>query len=434
MPDPLLYSFLYMEIRDPVHGTLEFTPPEVAVIDSPAFQRLRQIKQLGFGEYSFPGAVHNRYIHSIGAAHLAGIAFDQIFLGFPFKNPEIKWRLRQTLRLATLLHDIGHGPLSHTTEEVMPQLSELNVKAYGNKKDRKANHEDYTIKFITDSPLAETLRKSFSDISPLHVAALVDKTLKVEDDFFISNGLNLRIILSQIVSSEMDADRMDYLVRDSYFCGTNYGKFELNWLLGNMVYYIVADQVHLALNRRALYTFDDFLISRHHMYLMVYFHHKSIIYDEMLNRYLTGPDCSFHLPADINEYLYYTDHRLSQHLSLDKNTWAQRIAQHRPYRNLFEIHTTGESTRPMELKQKLVREGLDIIHVSSEARLSKYHSFTDGDTSRQIFVVDQYDRGSKPFPLEQGTQIFEMYEKARRIERLYVSPEEYAKAELILSK
>jgi len=422
-----------MEIKDPVHGTLEFTPPEVAIIDSPAFQRLRQIKQLGFGEFSFPGAVHNRYIHSIGASHLAGEAFDQIFLGFPFKDHSVKWRLRQTLRLAALLHDVGHGPLSHTTEEVMPPLRELDVQVYGQQEDRKANHEDYTIKFITDSPLAETIRTNFPDISPLHVAALIDKSLKVTDDFFMDNGLNLRLILSQIVSSEMDCDRMDYLVRDSYFCGTNYGKFELNWLIGNMTSYVVDGRVHLALNRRALYTFDDFLISRHHMYLMVYFHHKSIIYDEMLTRYLTSPDCNFHLPANINEYLLFTDHRLSQHLASVKNEWAQRIAQHKPFRNLFEIHTTGESSRAAEIQQQLKNNGIRNIHVSSEARLSKYHSFSDGDKARQIFVVDQYDRGSKPFPLEQGTQIFEMYEKARRIERVYVSPEDYTAAESIIS-
>lgn len=423
-----------MEIKDPVHGTLEFTPPEVAVIDSPAFQRLRQIKQLGFGEFSFPGAVHNRYIHSIGASHLAGMAFDQIFLGYHFKDPSTKWRLRQTVRLAALLHDIGHGPLSHTTEEVMPPLKKLNVTAYGKQENRKANHEDFTIKFITDSPLSETIQKNFSDIAPIQIACLVDKSLKSPDDFFIDNGLDLRLVLSQIVSSEMDVDRMDYLVRDSYFCGTNYGKFELNWLIGNLCHYVMNDKVHLALNRRALYTFDDFLISRHHMYLMVYFHHKAIIYDEMLMRYLTDDKCNFQLPYDINEYLIYTDHRLSQHLAGEKNKWAQRISQHRPFRNLFEIHITGESARPMEIRKKLDRAGIENIHVSSEARLSKYHSFSEGDASRKIFIIDQYDRGSKPFPLEQGTQIFEMYEKARRIERIYVSPEDYPKAEQILSK
>jgi len=157
-----------MEIRDPVHGSIPLTDAEVAVLDSPEFQRLRAVKQLGFAEFSYPGATHNRYIHSIGVCHLAGLAFDQIFQKFNFSSADAKNRLRQCFRLGAMLHDIGHGPLSHTTEEVMPMLSELKVKAYeqkmenkgqaslmNQKTDRRADHEDYTIKYITDSPLTD---------------------------------------------------------------------------------------------------------------------------------------------------------------------------------------------------------------------------------------------------------------------------------------
>src|ERR1700757_1609697 len=117
-----------MEVLDPVHGTIELNSAEVAVLDSAAYQRLRSIKQLGFSEFSFPGATHNRYLHSLGVCHLAGRAFDSIFRRFEFSNDKVKNRLRQTTRLAALLHDIGHGPLSHTTEEVMPKLRDLNVR------------------------------------------------------------------------------------------------------------------------------------------------------------------------------------------------------------------------------------------------------------------------------------------------------------------
>lgn len=424
-----------MEIRDPVHGTIDFNPKEVAVLESAAFQRLRSIKQLGFGEFSFPGAVHNRYIHSIGVSHLAGRAFDTIFQGYPFKNKSDAWRFRQTTRLAALLHDCGHGPLSHASEEVMPPVISLKIPVYaqqGLNADRKANHEDYTIKFLTDSPLAHIIKEQFPDIDPIHIACLIDSGLKCPDDFFLSDGVDFRTILSQIISSELDCDRMDYLVRDSYFCGTDYGKIELGWLLQNLSHHRVEDRLHLALNRRALYTFDDFLVSRHHMFLMVYFHHKAIIYDQILMKYLRSPDCSYSIPSDINEYLKFTDSHLYLHLRSQTNPWAMRINQRKPYRVVFEIHETQDNPRVNNIKKVFEDAGIDCIHTNSQTQLSKYHTSFHTGASRRIYVVDQYDRIQKPYPIEETTDIFQKYEEKRRIERVYVSPENYIEAEKIL--
>lgn len=432
-----------MEIRDPVHGSLILENGEVAVLDTPAYQRLRAIKQLGFMEFSFPGATHSRYLHSLGVCHLAGLAFDHIFANYPFQYSDTGRRLKQTVRLAALLHDIGHGPLSHTTEEVMPQLSDLSVKAYQKRRaewvrkddqTRLANHEDYTIKFITDSSLTPVLRREFNDIDPIHIACLIDKSLECPDDFFKEGTHDFRTILSQIVSSEMDVDRMDYLERDAYFCGTNYGKVELNWLLNNLTYHELNGQLHLALNRRALYTFDDFLLARHHMHLMVYFHHKSIIYEEMLMRYLASEDCQFFLPADIEDYISYTDYALYQHLAQVDNTWARRVAQTHPFRMLFEFHSTEPNSRTEKMAQHLNQEGIETILASTSARLSKYHSPSPEERSVQIFVVDQYDRQTKPYPIEKSTEIFQKYEEIRRIERIYVAPEEFDQAEKIMLK
>lgn len=438
-------GLIYMEVRDPIHGSMEFAKSEVRVFDCVPYQRLRSIKQLGFSEFSFPGATHNRFIHSLGVCHLAGVAFDLIFQKYPFQSVESKARLRQVTRLGALLHDIGHGPLSHTTEEVMPSLKDLNVTAYENRrkdlnflesevdKDRQADHEDYTIKFITDSSLSKVLRDNFQDIDPLHVACLIDKTLEVPDDFFIESDFNFRTILSQIVSSEMDVDRMDYLERDAYFCGTNYGKVELTWLLSNLTFFRNEGELNLALNRRALYTFDDFLLSRHHMHLMVYFHHKSIIYEEMLHRYLSSDDCEFHLPADIENYVKCTDYALFQHLEKMDNEWAQRISQRTPYKNLFELHSTKDSPRPSDIRRHLEAEGVRVIHSNSQARLSKYHSQSPQERAFEIFVVDEYDRRARPYPIQESTEIFQKYEEIRQIDRLYVAPEDFTKADKIMT-
>jgi hypothetical protein len=432
-----------MEIRDPIHGSIELSKSEVTIIDSVPYQRLRQIKQLGFSELSFPGATHNRYLHSIGVTHLSGLIFDSIFKKYQFSKAEVKSRFRQVVRLGALLHDIGHGPLSHTTEEVMPPVKDLHIKAYEKRRSdislfddsgRKANHEDYTIKFITDSPLTEIIKNHHDDIDPIHIACLIDKTLDCPDDFFKDQGVDFRSLLSQIVSSEMDADRMDYLERDAFFCGTNYGKVELEWLIANLTYHRVEDQMYLALNRRALYTFDDFLLARHHMHLMVYFHHKSIIYEEFLLRYLTSKDCQFFLPANINDYIAYTDYALYEHLAKSNNKWAQMIATRRPYKVLFEKHSTAADNRPQLIQQSLEDEGIKVIFASSTARLSKYHSSHPTEKSFPIYVVDQYDRWSKPYPIEETTEIFQKYEEIRRIDRLYVSPEQFAFAESILKQ
>lgn len=424
-----------MEIRDPIHGSIALSKPEVALCDSAAYQRLRAIKQLGFSEFSFPGATHNRYLHSIGVCHLAGRAFDTIFKHFKFSSLQKKESLRQTLRMAALLHDIGHGPLSHATEEVMPPLGDLRVEIYKTKTSpvdvsRQANHEDYTIKFVTDSTLTKVIEKA--GISPIHVATLIDKSLPVPDDFFMEGGLNFRTILSQIVSSEMDVDRMDYLGRDAYHCGTNYGKVELEWLINHLTYHIEEDQVFLALNRRALYTFDDFLLSRHHMHLMVYFHHKAIIYEEMLHRYLGSPDCTFSLPADIEEYVHCTDMALFQHLSSAGNEWAQRISQRKPFKVLFELHSTEPNPRVSKMKLSLLEREIPCILANSTARLSKYHSGSPEDAALPIFVVDTYDKKSKPQRIEDQTEIFERYQEIRRIERLYVAKENIDEAHEII--
>lgn len=423
-----------MEIRDPIHGPIEITPLFEAIIEQSAFQRLRSIKQLGFGEFSFPGATHNRYLHSLGVGHLAGQIFDSIFQGFPFKKPEAKWRLRQCTVLAALLHDIGHGPLSHTTEEVMPMLSELKVPCYAGLDDRQATHEDYTIKFITDSDLSIELKKQFVDIDPIHVACLIDRKIVPEDDFFFVNGVNLRPILSQIISSELDADRMDYLVRDSHFTGATYGKVDVDWLIASLGYHQVEDRLQLAINRKALYTFDDFLISRHHMYLQVYFHHKAIVYDEILQRYLTSEECNYKLPADINEYLLYTDAHLFEHLRVQKSEWAQRISQRKPYKVLLEVHHTGTAERTDNVIQTLKDDEIPYILASSRARLSKYHNTAGEDKFLQIYVKDQYDHQMEPFPIEQVTDVFESYEGTRCIDRIYVPPEIYSKAKALFPK
>ena len=232
----------------------------------------------------------------------------------------------------------------------------------------------------------------------------------------------------QIISSEVDVDRMDYLVRDAYFCGTSYGNVELDWLLRNFKPHIVEDCVHLALDCRAIYTFDDFLLSRHHMYLMVYFHHKSTIYEQMLYNYLISEDCNYKLPSSIEDYVSCTDFSLYKNMASSKNSWAERITQRRPCKIVFEYHvSSSEPSRTEKINARLNKEGIKTILVNSRSQLSKYHKTESKPLI--IYVLDPY---TSPTSIHQCTEIFQKYEKVRVIERIYVDPENMEKAKKIL--
>ena len=167
-----------ISIRDPIHGAIGVTPRELGIVETRAFQRLRTIKQLGFADHAFPGATHTRFAHALGAMEMAARMFDAIFEGTALPAPD-RARLRQALRLAVLLHDIGHAPLSHATERCMPPLRHLGLAELTGAKlaDRQARHEDYTVKLLLDSHLSEALRRTFADdgIDPEDVARLVDE-------------------------------------------------------------------------------------------------------------------------------------------------------------------------------------------------------------------------------------------------------------------
>ncbi len=442
-----------MEIRDIIHGSIIIEPAEFSVIDSPYFQRLRQIKQLGFAEYSFPSATHNRYIHSLGAMGTASQAFDTIFggpsarvaqrlpdpVGLTLAHPKAYARFRAVLRLAALLHDIGHGPLSHTTESAMPDVRELGIPGAPVKaKPRRANHEDYTLKIILDSGVTQILERAGRPhgFSPIHVAALIDPSIEINDDFFIERidgtPTDFRAILKQLISSELDADRMDYLKRDSVHSGVSYGEFDFDWLLGNLTFHLQNGKCYLCLQHRALYAFEDFLISRFHMFLMVYFHYKSVVFDSMLARFLTSPDCGYSLPADIEKYCECNDAHLYAHLAASKNDWAKRIVEKRPYWMLLELHTgipagkaalLGQQRLLSKIQKDLATQEIDYIAATSTGELSKYFR-KPGDP---IFVrYDNHYSAPSFIPLERCTDLFEKYGEKREITRLYVSPENYS--------
>ncbi len=249
--------------RDPIYQLISFDKekdkPVLDIIDTPEFQRLRRIRQLGFSCYTFPGSVHDRFSHSIGVAHIVGEMIDSLNIPEPIVIPQIdqdvkidKYQIKLLLQLTGLLHDIGHGPFSHTFEKIS-----------------KLNHEKVSEKIIRSSEL------SISNILDNQKDELLKKYSKkwiIE----ILSGAFKPVWIRELISSQIDADRIDYLLRDAYMCGVKYADFDWKWLFLHMEIEKIPseyDRLGLVINAsKGIHALESFIISRYHMYEQVYFH------------------------------------------------------------------------------------------------------------------------------------------------------------------
>jgi HD superfamily phosphohydrolase len=421
------------EIRDPLHGAIAVDEREMAVIEHEFVQRLRGIGQLGFSHLAFPGATHTRYCHSLGAMHLAGRAFDACFRDDPFESTAHRLAYRHCVRLAALCHDLGHPPMSHAAEFAMPSLASLGIDVYDAEKvaarlDARASHEDYTVAILTQSSLAETIAENFP-FGAHHVAALVSHEVELDDDFFSHSGFCLRGLLSQLISSDLDVDRLDYLVRDSYFSGARYGEVDVNWLVSNMARHVDAQgRVALALDRRAIYAFDDFMIARFHMFVMVYFHQRSVAYEELLKRFMRAPDCAYTLPSDLDAYLETDDAQLMAHLRAADNPWAKRIVDQRPFRVVWEGRGPVEGAQLDGYAQRLEAANIDAIAVPGKGVV--YGQRKPG--MPEIYALNRMGEDIDAVPMNEATAIFSRYQDERCVARLYVDSADRDRARVVL--
>ncbi|MFP5459183.1 MAG: HD domain-containing protein [Bacteriovoracia bacterium] len=412
-----------MEIRDPVHGSIAIHDAEIAIIDHPFFQRLRNIKQLGFSEFVFPGATHTRYLHSIGVMNVGSMVFNALFKDKLYDKEFL--RLRQTLRLGCLLHDIGHAPLSHATESVMPMVSELKLpRRFDSGKARQASHEDYTLKSIVDSSFTASFKNVRSEfgVTPEAVAELVLGETQ-DPEYFKVAGVDYFPLLHQLVSSEMDCDRMDYLLRDSYFCGVSYGKFDLDWIIDNLQVCQENGRAYLGISERAVSTFDDFLLSRFHMFMMVYFHYRAVCLEQMLMRYFKASGTSeYKIPADIEAYLDHDDPHLWKIHRRSSDPWAKRVVRNHIPKKVMETFGPDGEDRMALLEAYLKEANIDYIKCSSKGRLSKYYADSVPSNTYPMKVVREAPLAGdrRHINVNQATDLFEKYSKSHAVNRLHL--------------
>ena len=303
--------------RDPIYGFIGLTEKEVELLDIPAVQRLRRIKQLGNTHLVYPSAVHTRFEHSLGVLHIATRMAQKLNLN----DEEI-----EIIRYAALLHDIGHGPLSHNFEAILETVN-----------NNKITHEAITLKII----------KSNSRIEQI----LEDKT---EDVLSLLSEKANQTVNQEIISGNVDADRLDYLRRDSYHTGVAYGNFDLERILFTINKKYDGERSYLTILEKGMDALESFRLARYLMHTQVYYHHVRAISDNMLHRAieiairdntLDEKSLKFDDEQFIDNYLSLDDSRLFQKILSNPQSNSCNLIRDLENRNLlkrgFEIELKG---------------------------------------------------------------------------------------------
>ena len=322
------------EIRDPVHGLIRLTEQEKRIIDTRAFQRLRRIRQLAMADLVYPGALHTRFEHSIGVLQVAGKILEQLRDGEQLSDND-----KRRIRLAALIHDVGHGPFSHVSEELFS--SHLSGKFAGEK-----IHEQLTLDVVRWSDIANCLDPG----DEREIERLLAST-------------HLNDFRRQVISSNLDADKMDYLLRDSYFTGVKYGTFDLEKIVEALMVYRSgggdSEESYLVIGEDGRFAVEQLVVAKHHMTWQVYAHRVRVITDSMIIRGLNLAICDggheiktyFNYEKSkqfVENFLKYDDESLRRAVLADGGGRAASIFERLRERKLFKQISVRNIDKSME--------------------------------------------------------------------------------------
>ena len=300
-------------IRDPIHGDIKLDGLFLDLIEAPEIQRLYNIKQLGFAHLVFPGAHHTRLEHSLGVYYMASQAAEKLNLDKDEK---------ETVACAAILHDIGHGPFSHTLESILRDT--LNV-----------DHVDLTEKLIFgEHTIFDHEEKEF--IGSLSVFDILNKHSIYQKEIIsiIRGKTHKKPYLSQLLNSSIDVDQLDYLIRDAYYTGVAYGMIDIERFLQTLI----INNNKLAVRKKGVGVVENILMARTLMYSSVYFHKTVRIAELMLSKAIEMID-----DTEPFKFFKMTDAELINDLK-KIGSFQHEIATRLKYRKLFkQAYATSES-------------------------------------------------------------------------------------------
>ena len=420
------------ELRDPIHKRIAFSEFERGIIDHPFFQRLRFISQLGFLQsYVYPGAVHDRFSHAIGAMHVAGRLFGRVMSSSSIFKEKLSGddieALRMRVRLAGLLHDIGHGPFSHASEIVFPQLEDLPLDWgwWREKESRQAVHEDYSVLLIQTMADEGGLDRALAQ----DIASLVHGSIKPSAWFYerIEKIPSLQRVLKGLISGEVDADRMDYLLRDSYFCGVAYGQYDIDWLISSMGVAQRDDELVFTISENGVRAFEDLLLARYHMVDQVYFHKTKAGFTHYLEQAIETGEIDLQIPTDPYAYVALRDgvviEKLFDAARDEKNYWSHHLMNRLPAKRVMRLHDRNpQDMKDLEdLKKRCEITGArwfthsvarELTHLGEEGR------------AQPIFVKKQMLMGKGLVPIFDYSDLLQKYNEKLQFTDFFILRED----------
>jgi uncharacterized protein len=400
------------EIRCPIHGFITLNTWEKEIISQPAFQRLRRIRQLAWTDQVYPGAMHTRFEHSLGVMHTATLLYsairhasaDVLQYELGYKDEGLNRDL-QLVRLSALLHDVGHAPFSHASEKLFPAENGIKYK-----------HENYSAAIVRTE-----LRSAIED-HPLNVT---NYGFKAEDIAALLDGSTIakqRLFWRDLIDGQMDADRMDYLLRDSFHAGVQYGKYDLNRVVNTVraIPGMRGRAPRLGISEGGWHAAEGLVLARYFMFTQVYFHKTRVAYDIHLRGALEEllPNKQFPSPngEHLKEFLAWDDWKVLGLLANGQGgEHGARLASRDHYRLAYgspEISTEADLSLVEDIKKELN----DLVVAEEESSSSWYKT-----GKPDIPVVSDVDP-STVLPLSKYSPVVLNMKPINKV-LLYVRPE-----------